>query len=172
MSKRTIGILSILSVMLALVGAGLIVAGIVGSPLTTTTTGNATTTHMTNFANLPLFVAGVVIAALALIPHLIAWEGISSLSVGFSRKTMVTPNSSGYKENESQGGIYARPTYYCDSATRAECNGSISRWHRLTFSKQYASAAAISQSSFSAPHSDGGVSRHRDPLACDEFTDD
>ncbi len=75
MSKRPIGILSILSVMLALVGAGLIVAGIVGSPLTTTTTGNATTTHMTNFANLPLFVAGVVIAALALIPHLIAWAG-------------------------------------------------------------------------------------------------
>src|SRR5260370_8324601 len=75
MSKRTISILFILSVMLALVGAGLIVAGIVGSPLTTTTTGNATTTHMTNFANLPLFVAVVVIAALALIPHLIAWAG-------------------------------------------------------------------------------------------------
>lgn len=75
MSKRTISIHSILSVMLALVGAGLIVAGVVGSPLTTTTTGNATTAHMTSFANLPLFVAGVVIAALALIPHLIAWAG-------------------------------------------------------------------------------------------------
>ncbi len=75
MSKRTISILSILSIMLALVGAGLIVAGVVGSPLTTTTTGNATTAHMTSFANLPLFVAGVVIASLALIPHLIAWAG-------------------------------------------------------------------------------------------------
>ncbi len=75
MSKRTISILFILSVMLALVGAGLIVAGVVGSPLTTTTTGNATTAHMTSFANLPLFIAGVVIAALALIPHLIAWAG-------------------------------------------------------------------------------------------------
>ena len=75
MSKKTIRILSILSLMLALLGAGLIVAGVVGSPWTTTTTGNATTAHMTSFANLPLFVAGVVIAALALVPHLIAWAG-------------------------------------------------------------------------------------------------
>lgn len=75
MSKRTIAILAILSVMLALVGAGLIVVGIVGSPLMTTTIGNSTTGHMTSFANLPLFVAGVVIAFLSLIPHQIAWAG-------------------------------------------------------------------------------------------------
>ncbi|HEY6408318.1 MAG TPA: hypothetical protein VIY29_12695 [Ktedonobacteraceae bacterium] len=75
MSKKTIRLLTILSIMLALVGAGLIVADIVGSPLTTTTTGNATTTHMSIFANLPLFVVGVVVAALALVPHQIAWAG-------------------------------------------------------------------------------------------------
>jgi hypothetical protein len=67
MSKRTIRILSILSIMLALVGASLIVAGIVGSPWTTT--------HATSFASLPLFVIGVVIAALALVLHQIAWAG-------------------------------------------------------------------------------------------------
>ncbi len=75
MSKRTIGILFILTVILALVGAGLIVAGVVGSPFTTTINGNSTTAHMRSFANLPLFVAGVVIASLAGIPYLIASIG-------------------------------------------------------------------------------------------------
>jgi hypothetical protein len=67
MSKRMIGMLFILSVMLALVGAGLIIASLVGSPLTTA--------HKTGFANLPLFLVGVVIAALSLVSHLIAWAG-------------------------------------------------------------------------------------------------
>ncbi len=69
MSKRTIRLLAILSILLALVGAGLIVAGIVGSPWTTPSA------HATGFASLSLFVAGVVIAALALVSHQIAWAG-------------------------------------------------------------------------------------------------
>ena len=68
MSKRTIRLLAVLSVLLALAGAGLIVAGIVGSPWTPAT-------HATSFASLPLFVIGVVIAALALVLHQIAWAG-------------------------------------------------------------------------------------------------
>lgn len=67
-SKKTIGIFSILSILLSLMGAGLIVVGIIGSPLTTAV-------HSTGFANLPLFVTGVVIASLALALHLIAWVG-------------------------------------------------------------------------------------------------
>src|SRR6266571_1593615 len=61
-------------------------------------------------------------------------------------------HSSGYKDNESRGEIYARPTHSCNSSTCSQCNGSISRWHRLPFSKQYASAAAISQGSFCPTH--------------------
>ncbi len=60
---------------MALVGAGLIVAGVVGSTFTTTTNGDSTTGHITSFGNLPLFVAGVIIASLAGIPYLIAWIG-------------------------------------------------------------------------------------------------
>jgi hypothetical protein len=67
MSKSMILILSILSVTLALVGVGLIVAGIVGSSLTAV--------HTSSFAHLPLFLVGVVIAALALVAHLFAWAG-------------------------------------------------------------------------------------------------
>src|SRR5438093_1083464 len=66
--------------------------------------------------------------------------------------------------------MYASPPYSFDSCTRTQCNRSIYHWDRLTFSKRYSSATAIRNSIFSAPHSDGGFSRHRDPLACDEFT--
>src|SRR5258708_10346187 len=50
-------------------------------------------------------------------------------------------------------------------------NYHIYHWGRLNSSKKCASATAIRKSIFSAPHSDGGVSRHRHPLACDEFID-
>lgn len=69
MSKRMIRILSVLSIILALVGAALIVAGIVGGPWTTNTA------RATSFASLSDFVAGVIIAALALVTHQIAWAG-------------------------------------------------------------------------------------------------
>ena len=75
MSKRTIGILFTLCILMALVGAGLIVAGVVGSTFTTTSNGETTTGHITSFGNLPLFVVGVVLASLAGIPYLIAWIG-------------------------------------------------------------------------------------------------
>jgi hypothetical protein len=75
MRKSTISILFILSVILALVGAGLIVAGVVGSTFTTTGNGYSTTGHITSFGNLPLFITGVIIASLAGIPYLIAWIG-------------------------------------------------------------------------------------------------
>jgi len=75
MRKSTIGILFILNVIMALVGGGLIVAGIVGSTFTTTTNGYLTKGHITSFGNLPLFVVGVIIASLSGIPYLIAWIG-------------------------------------------------------------------------------------------------
>ena len=75
MRKSTIGILFILNVIMALVGGGLIVVGIVGSTFTTTTNGYSTTGHITSFGNLPLFVVGVIIASLSGIPYLIAWIG-------------------------------------------------------------------------------------------------
>jgi hypothetical protein len=75
MSKRTIGILSILSFLLALVSAGLIVTGIVGIAWLSTAGGNTTSSHSTGIANLPLFIVGVIIASLALVVHLTARAG-------------------------------------------------------------------------------------------------
>ncbi len=75
MRKSTISILFILSIIMALVGTGLIIAGVVGTTFTTTTTGNSTTGQITSFGNLPLFIIGVIIASLAGIPYLIAWIG-------------------------------------------------------------------------------------------------
>src|SRR5260370_29929225 len=72
MSKRTIGILFILTVIMAIVGVGLIVAGVVGSTFTPTGNGYSTTGH---FGNLTLFIIGVILASLAGIPYLIAWIG-------------------------------------------------------------------------------------------------
>ncbi len=72
MSKRTIGILYILTVIMGLVGAGLIVAGVVGSTFTPTGIAYSTTGH---FGNLTLFIIGVILASLAGIPYLIAWIG-------------------------------------------------------------------------------------------------
>ena len=75
MSKRTIGILFIVSIIMGLVGAGLIIGGLVGSTYTTTNNGYSTNVQLTSIANTPLFVTGIVIASLSAIPYLIAWIG-------------------------------------------------------------------------------------------------
>ena len=75
MSKRTIGILFIVSIIMGLVGAGLIIGGLVGSTYTTTNNGYSTNAQITSFGNQPLFIAGVIIVSLSAIPYLIAWIG-------------------------------------------------------------------------------------------------
>ena len=75
MSKRTIGILFIVSIIMGLVGAGLIIGGLVGSTYTTTNNGYSNNVQLTSIANTPLFVTGIVIASLSAIPYLIAWIG-------------------------------------------------------------------------------------------------
>jgi hypothetical protein len=75
MTKRTIGILFIVSIIMDLIGAGLIAGGLVGSTFSTTTNGYSTNAQVTSFGNLPLFIIGVVILSLSAIPYLIAWIG-------------------------------------------------------------------------------------------------
>src|SRR5690349_1029119 len=75
MSKRTIGIFFIVSVIMDLIGVGLIIGGLVGSSYTTTTTGYSTNAQLTSIGNGPLFVVGIVIVSLSAIPYLIAWIG-------------------------------------------------------------------------------------------------
>ena len=53
MSKRTIGIFFIVSIIMDLIGAGLLVGGLVGSTFTTTNNGYSTTGQVTTFGNLP-----------------------------------------------------------------------------------------------------------------------
>ncbi len=75
MRKKTIGIFFILSIVIGVIGAGLIVAGLIGSTFATTTTEFSRSSHVTHFGNLPLFIVGVAIASLSGIPYLIAWIG-------------------------------------------------------------------------------------------------
>jgi hypothetical protein len=75
MSKRTIGIFFIISIIMDLIGVGLIIGGLVGSTYTTTTNTYSTNAQVTSFGNLPLFVIGVVLVSLSVIPYLIAWIG-------------------------------------------------------------------------------------------------
>jgi hypothetical protein len=75
MSKRTIGILFIVSIIMDLIGVGLIAGGLVGSTFSTTTNGYSTNAQVTSFGNLPLFIIGVIILSLSAIPYLIAWIG-------------------------------------------------------------------------------------------------
>ena len=75
MSKRTIGIFFIVSVIMDLIGIGMIVGGLVGSTFATTTNGYSTSGQITSFGNLPLFIVGVIILSLSAIPYLIAWIG-------------------------------------------------------------------------------------------------
>ncbi|SRR6266487_3417056 len=75
MSKRTIGIFFIVSVIMDLIGVGMIVGGLVGSTYNTTNNGYSTSAQITSFGNQPLFITGIVIVSLSAIPYLIAWIG-------------------------------------------------------------------------------------------------
>ncbi len=75
MSKRTIGIWFIVSIIMGLVGAGLIIGGLAGSTYTTTNNGYSNNVQLTHLANPALFVVGIVIASLSAIPFLVAWIG-------------------------------------------------------------------------------------------------
>ena len=75
MRKRTIGILYVLSIVMGLVGAGLILAGLAGSTFSNPSTPYSVGSQVATLGNPALFVAGVAIAVLAGIPHLIAWIG-------------------------------------------------------------------------------------------------
>jgi hypothetical protein len=75
MSKRTIGIFFIVSVIMDLIGVGMIVGGLVGSTYNTTNNGYSTSAQITSFGNQPLFIVGVIIVSLSAIPYLIAWIG-------------------------------------------------------------------------------------------------
>jgi len=73
MSKRTIGILFVVSIIMGLVGAAMIIGGLVNSTYTTTTYGSITNVKLTSIGNEPLFIVGVIIASLSAIPYLVAW---------------------------------------------------------------------------------------------------
>lgn len=72
MSKRTIGIFFIISILMDLIGVGLIVGGVIGSTYTTTNDGYTTSAQMGHPA---LFALGVILVSLSSIPFLIAWIG-------------------------------------------------------------------------------------------------
>jgi hypothetical protein len=75
MTKKTIGIFFIVSVIMDLIGVGLIIGGLAGSTYTTTTNGYSTNAQVTSFGNLPLFITGVILVSLSAIPYLVAWIG-------------------------------------------------------------------------------------------------
>jgi len=75
MTKRTIGIFFIVSIIMDVIGVGFIIGGLIGSTTVTTNNGYSTSTQVSNFGNLPLFIIGVVLVSLSAIPYLIAWIG-------------------------------------------------------------------------------------------------
>jgi hypothetical protein len=75
MTKRTIGIFFIISVLMDLIGVGFIIGGLVGSTYTSTTNGYSTSGQITSFGNQPLFITGVILVSLSAIPYLVAWIG-------------------------------------------------------------------------------------------------
>jgi hypothetical protein len=75
MRKRTIGILYVISIVMGLIGAGLVIAGLAGSTFVTTSTPTSVHSQVAVLGNPALFVIGVIVAVLAGIPHLIAWIG-------------------------------------------------------------------------------------------------
>ncbi|HYX50182.1 MAG TPA: hypothetical protein VE843_10595 [Ktedonobacteraceae bacterium] len=75
MTKRTIGIFFIISILMDLIGLGLLAGGLVGSTYTTTNNGYSTSAQVATFGNLPLFITGVILLSLSAIPFLIAWIG-------------------------------------------------------------------------------------------------
>ena len=68
MSKRTIGIFFIISVIMDVVGVIMIFGGLIGST-------TDTSTQTAQLGNAPLFGFGILLAALSAIPFLIAWIG-------------------------------------------------------------------------------------------------
>ena len=58
-----------------LIGVAMIIGGLVGSTFATTSNGYPTNTQVTSFGNQPLFIIGVIIVSLSLIPYLVAWIG-------------------------------------------------------------------------------------------------
>jgi hypothetical protein len=75
MTKKTIGIFFIISIIMDIVGVGLLIGGLIGSTYSTTTEGYSTNTTVTSFGNLPLFIIGVALLSLSAIPYLVAWIG-------------------------------------------------------------------------------------------------
>ena len=75
MTKRTIGIFFLISILMDIVGVGMIIGGLIGSTTVTNNNGYSYSTQVTQFGNAPLFVTGVILVSLSAIPFLIAWIG-------------------------------------------------------------------------------------------------
>ena len=75
MRKKTIAIFYIISIVLGLIGTGLIIGGLAGSTYTTTSSGYATTNQIQSIGNPALLIIGVVLSVVAGILHLISWVG-------------------------------------------------------------------------------------------------
>ena len=75
MTKRTIGTFFIISIIMDIVGVGMIIGGLIGSTTVTTDNGYSTNTQVASFGNAPLFVIGVILVSLSAIPYLVAWIG-------------------------------------------------------------------------------------------------
>ena len=75
MTKRTIGIFFLISILMDVVGIGMIIGGLIGSTTVTHYNGYSYSTVVTQFGNAPLFVTGVILVSLSAIPFLIAWIG-------------------------------------------------------------------------------------------------
>ena len=75
MTKRTIGIFFLISILMDIVGVGMIIGGLIGSTTVTHYNGYSYSTVVTQFGNAPLFVTGVILVSLSAIPFLIAWIG-------------------------------------------------------------------------------------------------
>jgi len=75
MSKRTIGIFFIVSIIMDIVGVGMIIGGLIGSTTASTSNGYSYSTQVTSFGNQTLFILGVILVSVSAIPYLIAWIG-------------------------------------------------------------------------------------------------
>ena len=75
MTKRTIGIFFLISILMDVVGIGMIIGGLIGSTTVTNSNGYYSSTQVAQFGNAPLFVTGVILVSLSAIPFLIAWIG-------------------------------------------------------------------------------------------------
>jgi hypothetical protein len=72
-SKKTIGILFILSVIVFVVGIGLFVAGLIGSA--TVYDPYTGSNNVTSIGHPALFFTGIILWSLAFVPFLVAWIG-------------------------------------------------------------------------------------------------